>query len=76
MFEQLREEILAAVKVAEKIDKPPVEDLVTDVYDQVPVHLQAQLDDLKLHILKNTRMHTRLLQGELNNGSNEFTTGN
>lgn len=50
LFEQLREQILAAVKVAEKIDKPPVEDLVTDVYDQVPAHLEKQLTELKQHI--------------------------
>ena len=52
LFEKLREEVLAAVKVAEKIDKPPVEDLVTDVYDQVPEQLQKQLDELKIHIKK------------------------
>ncbi len=52
LFETLREKVLAAVKVSEKIAKPPVEDLVTDVYDQVPKHLQAQLDALKVHIKK------------------------
>lgn len=52
LFEKLREKVLAAVKVAEKIDKPPVEDLVTDVYDQVPAHLQKQLEELKVHIKK------------------------
>jgi len=52
LFERLREEILAAVKVAEKIDKPPLEDLVTDVYSDVPVHLQTQLEELKEHIKK------------------------
>lgn len=52
LFEKLREQILAAVKVAEKIDKPPVEDLVSDVYDQVPPHLQKQLEELKTHIKK------------------------
>jgi 2-oxoisovalerate dehydrogenase E1 component alpha subunit len=52
LFERLREEVLAAVKVAEKIDKPPVEDLVSDVYDVVPKHLQEQLDALKIHIKK------------------------
>ncbi|WP_189376143.1 thiamine pyrophosphate-dependent dehydrogenase E1 component subunit alpha [Thalassotalea profundi] len=52
LYEKLREQVLAAVKVAEKIDKPPVEDLVTDVYDQVPAHLQKQLDELKVHIKK------------------------
>jgi len=52
LFEHLREQVLAAVKVSEKIDKPPVEDLVTDVYDQIPKHLQDQLDELKVHIKK------------------------
>ena len=52
LFEKLREEVLAAVKVSEKIAKPPVEDLVSDVYDQVPEHLQKQLDELKVHIKK------------------------
>ena len=36
----------------EKIAKPPVEDLVTDVYDEVPQHLKKQLDELKQHIKK------------------------
>ncbi len=52
LFDELRDNVLAAVKVAEKIDKPPVEDLVTDVYDQIPTHLQSQLDELKRHIKK------------------------
>ena len=52
LFDTLREEVLAAVKVAEKIDKPPVEDLVTDVYDTVPEHLEKQLEQLKTHIKK------------------------
>jgi len=51
-FEKMREEVLAAVKVAEKIDKPPLEDLVSDVYDQVPPHLQAQYEAVKEHIKK------------------------
>ena len=45
-------EVLAAVKVSEKIDKPPVEDLITDVYDQVPPLLQSQFEELKAHIKK------------------------
>lgn len=51
-FETLREQVLAALKVAEKIEKPPIEDLVTDVYDEVPEHLQKQLDALKEHVSK------------------------
>lgn len=52
LFEALREKVLAAVKVAEKIEKPPVEDLITDVYAEIPKHLQHQLDELKEHIGK------------------------
>lgn len=50
LFDQYREEVLAAVKVSEKIDKPHLDSLISDVYDVPPVHLQAQLDDLKEHI--------------------------
>jgi 2-oxoisovalerate dehydrogenase E1 component alpha subunit len=57
LFEKLRDEVLAAVKVAEKIDKPPVEDLITDVYDQVPPLLQSQFDDLKKHIKKHPKAY-------------------
>lgn len=52
IFEQLREDVLAALKVAEKIDKPALEDLVSDVYDQVPEMLEQQLNELKAHIKK------------------------
>ena len=48
----LRQEILAAVKVAEVIDKPTIEELITDVYEQPTAHLQTQLDELKQHIKK------------------------
>ncbi|WP_077338378.1 thiamine pyrophosphate-dependent dehydrogenase E1 component subunit alpha [Pseudocolwellia agarivorans] len=50
--EQYKEKILAAVKVAEKIDKPPVEDLITDVYDIPTPQLTRQLNELKEHIKK------------------------
>lgn len=52
LFDTLREDVLAAVKVAEKVAKPELESLVTDVYDNVPKHLQDQLDELKDHIKK------------------------
>jgi 2-oxoisovalerate dehydrogenase E1 component alpha subunit len=52
LFDSLKEQVLAAVKVAEKIDKPPVEDLITDVYDQPSPILEQQLADLKVHIKK------------------------
>jgi 2-oxoisovalerate dehydrogenase E1 component alpha subunit len=52
LFESLKDQVLAAVKVAEKIDKPPVEDLITDVYDEPSPLLEQQLAELKLHIKK------------------------
>ncbi len=52
LFESLKEQVLAAVKVAEKIDKPPVEDLITDVYDVPSPLLEQQLAELKVHIKK------------------------
>ncbi|WDE03467.1 thiamine pyrophosphate-dependent dehydrogenase E1 component subunit alpha [Thalassomonas viridans] len=52
LFEGLRDEVLAAVKVAEKIDKPELQEMVNDVYDVPPKHLQDQLDALAEHIKK------------------------
>ena len=50
LYEQLRADVLAAVKVAEKVNKPSLQDMVTDVYDEVPPHLQKQVDELAEHI--------------------------
>ena len=52
LFERYREEILAAVKVAEKIDKPHIDTMITDVYDVPTAQLQAQLAEVKVHINK------------------------
>ncbi len=52
LFEKYREEVLAAVKVAEKIDKPHIDTMITDVYDVPSAQLQAQLDDVKAHVNK------------------------
>jgi len=52
LFEQYRAEVLAAVKVAEKIDKPHIDTMITDVYDQPSPQLQAQLDEVKAHVKK------------------------
>jgi 2-oxoisovalerate dehydrogenase E1 component alpha subunit len=51
-LDKLRKEILAAVKVAEVIDKPHVDELILDVYHTPTTQLQEQLDDLKVHIKK------------------------
>jgi 2-oxoisovalerate dehydrogenase E1 component alpha subunit len=52
LFEKYREEVLAAVKVAEKIDKPHIDTMITDVYDVPSAQLQAQLDEVKTHVKK------------------------
>jgi len=52
LFDKYRQEILSALKVAEKIAPPRLGELVTDVYSDVPKHLQQQLGELKLHIAK------------------------
>ncbi|WMN59934.1 thiamine pyrophosphate-dependent dehydrogenase E1 component subunit alpha [Pseudoalteromonas xiamenensis] len=51
--EKLREDILNALKVAEKVAKPPLEDLISDVYDTPIPALQKQYEELKEHILQN-----------------------
>ncbi|XP_008808485.1 2-oxoisovalerate dehydrogenase subunit alpha 2, mitochondrial isoform X2 [Phoenix dactylifera] len=38
----VRKELLHAVQVAERMDKPPLAELFTDVYDQVPSNLREQ----------------------------------
>lgn len=47
-----RQDILAAVKKAEKVPVCGLDDMVNDVYDEVPWHLQEQMNDLKSHIKK------------------------
>ncbi|MGO2013177.1 MAG: thiamine pyrophosphate-dependent dehydrogenase E1 component subunit alpha [Pseudoalteromonas sp.] len=49
----IREEILAALKRAEKVEKPALEELISDVYDTPIPSLQKQYDELKKHILNN-----------------------
>lgn len=50
--EQARLDVLASMKKCEKTDVCEVDDIVTDVYHQVPWHLKEQLDGLKQHIKK------------------------
>ena len=47
-----REDILAAVKTAEKVAVCDLDDMVNDVYAEVPWHLEEQLSNLKSHIKK------------------------
>ncbi|HKK56148.1 thiamine pyrophosphate-dependent dehydrogenase E1 component subunit alpha [Marinobacter sp.] len=48
--ERLRREVLETMKRAQKRPPPPLESLVTDVYDEVPPELNRQLENLKTHI--------------------------
>lgn len=48
--ERLRREVLETMKRAQKRPPPPLDSLVTDVYDEVPVELNAQFEKLKAHI--------------------------
>lgn len=50
--EEIRQQVLNALKTAEVIEKPALEELITDVYENVPHHLQKQFDELKQHIQK------------------------
>jgi len=50
--ERLRREVLETMKRAQKLPPPPLETLVTDVYDEVPPLLNAQFEKLKAHIRK------------------------
>ena len=52
LFEELREKVLAAVKVSEKINKPHIDTLITDVYDVPSTQLEAQLEQVKAHVNK------------------------
>ena len=51
-LQQARDEILAAVKTAEKLPVNPLSDIIEDVYDSPPWHLKRQYDALASHIKK------------------------
>ena len=47
LVESVKAEIQAAIKAAEETPPPALEDLFTDVYAEMPWHLEAQLQELK-----------------------------
>ncbi|MGL5669346.1 MAG: thiamine pyrophosphate-dependent dehydrogenase E1 component subunit alpha, partial [Shewanella sp.] len=51
-YEKYREEVLAAVKVAEKLPIPMLDEIIEDVYDKPTPALKKQLSELKEHIKK------------------------
>ena len=48
--DSLRKEVLETMKRAQKRPPPPLDSLVSDVYDQVPPGLKDQMEKLKAHI--------------------------
>ncbi|AZQ10508.1 thiamine pyrophosphate-dependent dehydrogenase E1 component subunit alpha [Shewanella khirikhana] len=52
MYEKYREEVLASVKVAEKIPAPRIDEIIEDVYDEPTPQLKKQLESLKAHVKK------------------------
>lgn len=51
-IEQTRQEVLKELKLAEQVPICAIEQIIEDVYDSPPLHLQAQLAELKTHIDK------------------------
>lgn len=48
--EEYRSEVLRELKAEEKLPPPALEELITDVYDKPPTHLQTQFDELVAHL--------------------------
>ncbi|KAK7311489.1 hypothetical protein RJT34_09676 [Clitoria ternatea] len=51
----IRKQLMHAIKVAEKAQKPPLEDMFNDVYDQLPSNLQEQERLLRKTIEKHPK---------------------
>lgn len=51
---RIREEAIKALEEASKIAKPPMSSLFTDVYHQMPWHLQEQREQLE-EFIKNAK---------------------
>jgi len=52
LYEKYRALVLAQLKVSEKEPTPMLVELVTDVYSDIPNHLQQQLTELRSHLAK------------------------
>jgi len=62
LHNEFRTEILAELKLAEKRPKPPLEELIADVYKIPPTHLAEQFSALEKHIAKYPQSYG--IQGE------------
>ncbi|MCH1923834.1 thiamine pyrophosphate-dependent dehydrogenase E1 component subunit alpha [Shewanella sp. C32] len=59
LYSQYRDEVLAAVKTAEKVPAPHIDLLIEDVYDQPTPRLKQQLAELKQHIEKYPKAYPK-----------------
>lgn len=59
LYEKYREEVLAAVKVAEKVPAPTIEAIIEDVFDQPTAALKQQLTELKAHVAKYPKAYPK-----------------
>ncbi|AYV13800.1 MULTISPECIES: thiamine pyrophosphate-dependent dehydrogenase E1 component subunit alpha [Shewanella] len=59
LYEKYREEVLAAVKVAEKVPAPAIDAIIEDVFDQPTAALKQQLTELKAHVAKYPKAYPK-----------------
>src|SRR5687768_10135304 len=52
LAKKTREDVLQALQRAEAEKKPPVDEMWTDVYDELPPHLVEQKEELQTHLAK------------------------
>lgn len=48
--EETKKQVMQTVVKAEKLKKPPIEEMVKDVYDEMPQNLVEQLEKIKQHV--------------------------
>lgn len=65
--EQMRQDVLNELKRVEQVPVCHIDEIIEDVYDQPPWHLQEQLADLKAHISKYPQAYPKT-SGRLTRG--------
>lgn len=50
---EIRKHVLDALRAAESKKKPPINDLFTDVYEELPAHLRSQQKNLQEHLRRH-----------------------
>ena len=54
-----RQEVLDALKVAEKVPAPKLDEIIEDVYDVPTANLKKQLEELKAHVAKYPKAYPK-----------------